>query len=113
MTAGSTDPTRHANRDGFPARGGTRSGGGLAMSAGAIVVCGGAVAGGLLMTAPASAAAAPRFQLPFPCGQTWSGQTRSNHSPARHRGGRRAPAGRAVGPLSGAVRASRQRWRQH
>jgi hypothetical protein len=24
---------------------------------------------------------APKFQLPFPCGQTWSGQTRTNHSP--------------------------------
>lgn len=28
-----------------------------------------------------AAAAAPRFQLPFPCGQVWSGQTRTNHSP--------------------------------
>jgi len=26
-------------------------------------------------------AVAPRFQLPFPCGQRWSGQTRTNHSP--------------------------------
>jgi len=25
--------------------------------------------------------AAPRFQLPFPCGQTWAGQTRTSHSP--------------------------------
>ncbi len=24
---------------------------------------------------------APSFQLPFPCGQVWAGQTRSNHSP--------------------------------
>ncbi|MBL8683438.1 MAG: peptidoglycan DD-metalloendopeptidase family protein [Myxococcales bacterium] len=24
---------------------------------------------------------APRFQLPFPCGQVWAGQTRTNHSP--------------------------------
>ncbi len=23
----------------------------------------------------------PRFQLPFPCGQVWAGQTRTNHSP--------------------------------
>ncbi|ASW55872.1 M23 family metallopeptidase [Plantactinospora sp. KBS50] len=31
---------------------------------------------------PASpAAAAPTFRVPFPCNQTWSGQTRSNHSP--------------------------------
>jgi hypothetical protein len=27
-------------------------------------------------------AAAPAFQLPFPCGQVWAGQTRTNHSPA-------------------------------
>jgi hypothetical protein len=25
--------------------------------------------------------ASPSFQLPFPCGQAWSGQTRTNHSP--------------------------------
>lgn len=25
--------------------------------------------------------AAPNFQLPFPCGQAWSGQTRTDHSP--------------------------------
>lgn len=30
----------------------------------------------------APAAAAPTFKVPFPCNQTWSGQTRSNHSPA-------------------------------
>jgi hypothetical protein len=28
------------------------------------------------------ASAAPAFQLPFPCGQTWDGQTRTDHSPA-------------------------------
>ncbi len=26
-------------------------------------------------------AVAPRFQLPFPCDQVWSGQTRTNHNP--------------------------------
>jgi murein DD-endopeptidase MepM/ murein hydrolase activator NlpD len=26
-------------------------------------------------------ASGPRFQLPFPCGQVWAGQTRTNHSP--------------------------------
>lgn len=26
-------------------------------------------------------AVGPRFQVPFPCGQTWAGQTRTNHSP--------------------------------
>ena len=32
---------------------------------------------------PATAAlAAPTFKVPFPCGQVWSGQTRSDHSPA-------------------------------
>ncbi len=25
---------------------------------------------------------APTFQVPFPCGQVWAGQTRTNHSPA-------------------------------
>lgn len=27
------------------------------------------------------AAGMPNFQLPFPCGQVWAGQTRTNHSP--------------------------------
>ncbi|MFC3500975.1 peptidoglycan DD-metalloendopeptidase family protein [Micromonospora krabiensis] len=37
--------------------------------------------GGVLV--PASpAVAAPTFKVPFPCGQSWSGQTRSDHSPA-------------------------------
>ena len=46
------------------------------------------IAAGLLLVAaalvvPASpAAAAPTFKVPFPCNQSWSGQTRSNHSPA-------------------------------
>ncbi|MEV1143079.1 peptidoglycan DD-metalloendopeptidase family protein [Micromonospora sp. NPDC049799] len=38
------------------------------------------VAGVLLPASPA--AAAPTFKVPFPCGQTWSGQTRTDHSPA-------------------------------
>lgn len=28
-----------------------------------------------------AAQAAPNFQMPFPCGQVWSGQTRTNHNP--------------------------------
>ena len=41
----------------------------------------GVLVGGVL--APASPAlAAPTFKVPFPCGQSWSGQTRSDHSPA-------------------------------
>ncbi len=28
-----------------------------------------------------AALATPKFQLPFPCGQVWAGQTRTNHSP--------------------------------
>ncbi|WP_236588023.1 M23 family metallopeptidase [Tumebacillus amylolyticus] len=31
---------------------------------------------------PMAANAAPNFQMPFPCGQSWEGQTRSDHSPA-------------------------------
>ncbi|PZF91666.1 M23 family metallopeptidase [Micromonospora deserti] len=44
------------------------------------------LAAGLLAAATlvpaAPAMAAPTFKVPFPCGQTWSGQTRTNHSPA-------------------------------
>jgi len=29
----------------------------------------------------AAAQAAPTFQMPFPCGQVWEGQTRTNHNP--------------------------------
>ncbi|MEU5946386.1 peptidoglycan DD-metalloendopeptidase family protein [Micromonospora sp. NPDC047465] len=36
--------------------------------------------GALLPAAPAMAA--PTFKVPFPCGQSWSGQTRTGHSPA-------------------------------
>ncbi|MFC7439825.1 peptidoglycan DD-metalloendopeptidase family protein [Laceyella putida] len=30
---------------------------------------------------PQGASAAPAFQMPFPCGQVWEGQTRTNHNP--------------------------------
>lgn len=36
----------------------------------------------LATTAPA-ASAATNHEVPFPCGQTWSGQTRTHHSPLR------------------------------
>lgn len=36
-----------------------------------------------LMTASENASAAPDFQLPFPCGEIWSGETRTDHSPAK------------------------------
>ena len=36
---------------------------------------------GLVLT-QGEAAAAPAFQMPFPCNQVWEGQTRTNHSPA-------------------------------
>lgn len=39
------------------------------------------VVGSVALAAPAGAAAKPSFQLPFPCGQVWSGQTRTTHSP--------------------------------
>jgi Peptidase family M23 len=41
----------------------------------------GIVMAGVLLPAT-SAVAAPTFKVPFPCGQTWSGQTRTTHSPA-------------------------------
>jgi hypothetical protein len=47
-----------------------------------------ALAGALLaplvvfVVPPGTAAAAPSWQLPFPCNQVWDGQTRTNHSPA-------------------------------
>jgi hypothetical protein len=34
-----------------------------------------------LGTAVDAITSTPRFELPFPCGQVWAGQTRSNHSP--------------------------------
>lgn len=40
------------------------------------------LAAAFLLTGGNAAAAAPAFQVPFPCGQVWSGQTRTNHSPA-------------------------------
>lgn len=40
-----------------------------------------ATIGGLVVPST-PALAAPTFKVPFPCGQAWSGQTRSNHSPA-------------------------------
>ncbi|SCL41667.1 Peptidase family M23 [Micromonospora pallida] len=47
----------------------------------------GALSAGLMLAAtvlvPASpASAAPSFRTPFPCNQTWSGSTRTTHSPA-------------------------------
>ncbi|MFG2048011.1 peptidoglycan DD-metalloendopeptidase family protein [Micromonospora sp. NPDC048935] len=41
----------------------------------------GLLVGGTLVPAT-PALAAPTFKVPFPCGQSWSGQTRSDHSPA-------------------------------
>ncbi|MBM7490495.1 hypothetical protein JOD64_001717 [Micromonospora luteifusca] len=35
-----------------------------------------------VLTPASPALAAPTFKVPFPCGQSWSGQTRSDHSPA-------------------------------
>jgi hypothetical protein len=36
----------------------------------------------VLVGAPAQAAPATRFQMPFPCGQEWTGKTRASHSPS-------------------------------
>ncbi|SDH96702.1 Peptidase family M23 [Actinokineospora alba] len=46
------------------------------------LACTTVVAAALLVLGEGVAAAAPGFQMPFPCGQVWSGQTRSDHSPA-------------------------------
>ena len=46
----------------------------------ALVGTGLLVAAGVLIPA-APGAAAPTFKVPFPCGQSWSGQTRENHRP--------------------------------
>lgn len=35
----------------------------------------------VLIVPPGTAVAAPAWQMPFPCGQVWEGQTRTNHSP--------------------------------
>ncbi|MGS2616965.1 peptidoglycan DD-metalloendopeptidase family protein [Micromonospora sp. LZ34] len=45
------------------------------------LIAAGLLAVGVVLPA-APAMAAPTFKVPFPCGQTWSGQTRTNHSPA-------------------------------
>lgn len=45
-----------------------------------LLVTGLLVGGALTPASPALAA--PTFKVPFPCGQSWSGQTRSDHSPA-------------------------------
>ncbi|GIF76070.1 M23 family metallopeptidase [Asanoa siamensis] len=42
----------------------------------------GAALAAFLVLPSAPALAAPTFKVPFPCGQAWSGQTRTNHSPA-------------------------------
>ena len=53
-----------------------------AVAVAAVAIGGGLTAGSLALATPAGAAAAkPAFQLPFPCGQVWSGQTRTDHSP--------------------------------
>ncbi len=36
----------------------------------------------VVLGASPEASAAPAYQMPFPCGQVWDGQTRTDHSPA-------------------------------
>ena len=38
--------------------------------------------GAAVLVEASPAMAAPTFKVPFPCNQVWSGQTRTNHSPA-------------------------------
>lgn len=47
----------------------------------ASVVMVGAMLAATVLVPAAPAAAAPSFRVPFPCNQSWSGQTRSAHSP--------------------------------
>lgn len=42
----------------------------------------GLVAALVALTAPAQAAPATDFEMPFPCGQAWTGTTRPSHSPS-------------------------------
>lgn len=48
----------------------------------AVLTTGVVVAALLLAPAPAVAAPDTHFQMPFPCGQEWTGATRSGHSPS-------------------------------
>lgn len=40
-----------------------------------------AFSAGSMVVKPRDSYAAPAFSMPFPCGQTWQGQTRTNHNP--------------------------------
>ena len=42
------------------------------------------VAAGLALVPPAHAAPTTVFELPFPCGESWTGSTRSSHSPSAY-----------------------------
>jgi murein DD-endopeptidase MepM/ murein hydrolase activator NlpD len=46
------------------------------------LLTGGVAAALLLGTAPAYAAPVTDYQMPFPCGQEWTGKTRASHSPS-------------------------------
>src|SRR5262245_14866509 len=46
------------------------------------LLAGGCVAGLLLAAAPAQAAPVTAYEMPFPCGQAWTGTTRASHSPS-------------------------------
>jgi murein DD-endopeptidase MepM/ murein hydrolase activator NlpD len=48
----------------------------------AALAAGALAAPALVVLAATPAAAAPAHQMPFPCNEVWSGQTRTNHSPA-------------------------------
>jgi hypothetical protein len=48
----------------------------------AVALGAGMVAALVLVTAPAHAAARPKFQLPFACGEKWEGSSRPTHSPS-------------------------------
>lgn len=55
---------------------------GTGLAAAGLVV--GTAAGGPLAPLGSAGAAAGEYEIPFPCGQTWTGSTRSYHSPSRY-----------------------------
>lgn len=56
----------------------------MRLSRAVALVCPVVLLSGLITGAPASAAPAPDYEAPFPCGSEWVGTTRSSHAPSYH-----------------------------
>lgn len=48
----------------------------------ALLAVPGTLLAGLLLAAPASASPVEEYEMPFPCGDRWTGGTRSSHRPS-------------------------------